>query len=115
RAERPAARTAQRVRARAQAVAHAHTLVEDEALALPAALAFGHLLQVLQDAAFEVVDLLEALHAQQGRGLLAADATRAEHGHARFGGALQGWLARQPAGQIGEGADAWIDRAVEAA
>ena len=42
--------------------------------------ASGHLFQVFQDAAFEVVDLGKAVREQVGARLLAADAAGAEHG-----------------------------------
>ena len=41
-------------------MAEGDAAVEDEAFAAPLAVRLGYLLQVFQDAAFEVVDLIEA-------------------------------------------------------
>src|SRR5690606_15424233 len=64
-----------------QAVIDCHTIIEDEALALPQRLLLGYLLEVLQNASLQVIDLLEAQLLEIGRGLLAADAAGAEHRH----------------------------------
>ena len=80
RRERQAAGMAEPVAAWLQLVVDAHPLVEHEAFALPAAAGLGHIFQVLQDPALEVVDPLKALLQQVGGGLLAADAAGAEQG-----------------------------------
>ena len=60
---------------------HRNPLVEHIALAAPETLLLRNGLQVFQDAAAQVVDLLEALVLQIGRGLFAANAAGAEHGN----------------------------------
>ena len=70
---------AEAVAAGLQLVIDAHPLIEDVALPLPTAALLGDLLEVLQDSALQVVDVLKALMEQIGRALLAADATGAEH------------------------------------
>src|SRR5437868_2678801 len=57
-----------------QSVAERNALVEHETFAAPKALRLGNLFQIFQDAALEVIDLLEALRQQVGTGLFAADA-----------------------------------------
>src|SRR5690606_15111960 len=65
----------------AQIVAHGHPVVEHIAVAAPASFFLGHLLQVFEDAALEVINLLEALAQHVAGGFLTADAAGAEHGH----------------------------------
>src|SRR3546814_9789509 len=48
-----------------QPVPHAHPLVEDEAAAVPAAVGFGHLFQIGEDAALQMADLLDALRSEE--------------------------------------------------
>lgn len=61
--------------------------VENETLALPEALVFGNVFEVFEDAAFEVVDLLEALAEEIGCCFFAANTSGAEHGNfGVFGG-----------------------------
>src|SRR3981189_2957963 len=60
-------------------MAERDAFVEHEAFAAPAALRLGDALQIAQDAALEVIDLVEPLRQQIGAGLLAADAAGAEH------------------------------------
>ncbi|MNN04354.1 hypothetical protein D3C81_1170790 [compost metagenome] len=62
-------------------VAHGDPVVEHEAVAAPQALLRRHLLEVLEDAALEVEHLGEALAEHVAGGLLATDATGAEHRH----------------------------------
>src|SRR3546814_12159981 len=62
-----------------QPVPHAHPLVEDEAAAVPAAVGFGHLFQIGEDAALQMDDLLDALVAEESGRFFAADAAGAEH------------------------------------
>src|SRR5258705_4298088 len=66
-------------RALAQAVTQRDALVEHKTFAAPAALGFGHALEILQNAALEVIDLGKAARQQIGAGLLTADAAGAEH------------------------------------
>ena len=80
-AQRHAARAAQLVRAAHQAVAYRHTFVKHKALALPAGDLLGHGLQVFEDAAFQVIDLVKTLRFEEGGGFFAANAAGAEHGH----------------------------------
>ena len=61
RQDRAAAAVAEHMRPLAQPVADADAVVEDKAIAFPRAFLFGHLFEVLQDAAFEVKDILNPL------------------------------------------------------
>src|ERR1700728_1305167 len=63
----------------AQAVAQRDAFVEHEALAAPAAVGLCDLLEIVQDAALQVIDLGKALREQVARSLFAADAAGAEH------------------------------------
>src|SRR5580692_12760990 len=63
----------------AQTVAKRDPLVENEALATPAAVGLRDLFEIVQDAALQVIDLGKALREQVARGLFAADAAGAEH------------------------------------
>ncbi len=47
--------------ARLELMIHCNPLVEDETLTLPERIRFRHLLQIVQDASLEVVDLIEPL------------------------------------------------------
>src|SRR5205823_12146309 len=62
-----------------QPVAQRHTFVEHKTLAAPAALLLRHAFEIPQDTALEVIDLTKSLRQQIGAGLLAPDATGAEH------------------------------------
>src|SRR5690606_12778946 len=66
--------------ARRQVMADGDPVVEHEALASPLALLGGHFLQILENAALEVVDLLESFLEHDAVRLLAAEAAGAEHG-----------------------------------
>ncbi len=68
-------------RERLKPMAQRHALVEHEAAAIPAALRGIDLIQIGENAALEMQDLLEACVQHEARRLLAADAARAEHGH----------------------------------
>ena len=70
---------AELMRAGRVAMRKSGALIEDEALALPQALLRGHGFQIFQDAALQVINLVEALLLQIGRRLLAANAAGAEH------------------------------------
>ncbi len=63
----------------AEAVTQGHTRIEDEALTAPQALILGNFFKVFQDAALEMVNLLEALGEQVGAGFFAPNAAGAEH------------------------------------
>ncbi len=60
-------------------MSHGHAVIEHEAVALPATLRLRHLLQILEDAALEVINLLKALTKHIARRLLAANAAGAKH------------------------------------
>src|SRR5579863_9852663 len=62
----------------AQAMAQRDALVEDKALATPAAVMLRDMFEIVQDAALEVIDFREALRQQVARRFLAADAAGAE-------------------------------------
>src|ERR1700749_2871683 len=62
-----------------QSMPERDAFVEYETFALPTALCFGHLFEVPEDAAFEMVDFGEALREQIGARFLAADSAGAEH------------------------------------
>src|ERR1700722_7661459 len=63
-----------------QSVAERAALVEDETFAAPAAVSFRDTLQIVQDAALQMIDLGETAREQIARCLFAADAAGAEHG-----------------------------------
>ena len=73
---------AKAVLSRFQPVVQRHPLIKNKALPLPAALGFRHLLEVLEDAAPQVVHLPETLLLQVAAGFFAADPAGAEHGDA---------------------------------
>src|SRR5690606_28158817 len=105
RAKRMTAGATQGVAARHQAVADGDALVEHETFALPAIFLDRHGFQVFQDAALEVIHLIEPARAQQRGGLFTPDAAGAEHCHllaAQFGVALH------PFRQLTETARGWI-------
>src|SRR5690606_2028518 len=62
-------------------MAHGYAIVEHETVAAPFALRLGHLLKVLENAALEMKYLFEAGAKHITGGLLATDATSAEHGY----------------------------------
>ena len=105
--DRQAAGMALIVLAGAQLMVDGDALIEHEALALPQRLFLGHLFQVLQDTALEVIDLIEALLLEIGRGLLAADAAGAEHRHLAVLCRVQ--LARDVVREITEGSGVRVD------
>ena len=112
-----AAGAAQRVLADFEAVFHAHALVEDEALALPEAFFFGHILEVFQDPALEVVDLVQPFGFDEGGRFFAADAAGAEHGDLRrlALGLEFGAAGAKPFGKFSEALGFRVDRAFERA
>ena len=78
--QRVSAGTAQPVIPRLEAMAHGDALIKDKAFTLPQALFGGDRFEVLENAAFEVIDLIKALFAHIGGRLFATDATGTEHG-----------------------------------
>src|ERR1700761_8452904 len=87
--------------------------VEHEAGAMPLAVLLRHLLEILQDAALEVVDLSEALLQHEGRGLLAADAASTEHCHLAMLCRIE--VLAHVGDEVRERLNAGIDGAVERA
>src|SRR6188768_4125593 len=101
---------AQRVAADFQAVRHCDALIEDEAFAFPAAVRSGHLFEIFQDAALEVIYLVQAFSLEEGSRLFAADAAGTEHRDFRRRSELVAVLA-EPGGEIAEAVRFRIDRA----
>ena len=100
-----------------QPLGHAHPLVEDVALASPAAVLLRPGLQVAQDSSLKMVHTLKALLLQVGGALLTADAAGAEHGD-RLGPALfhQGpQLLLHPGGKLAEAFGAGVQRPLKGA
>jgi hypothetical protein len=62
-------------------VVYSDAIVKHKAVPLPQARVFRHGPEVVENATFEVINLLEALGPQVGRGLFTANATGAEHRH----------------------------------
>ena len=58
------------------------TLIKHKALPFPAALLFGHLLQIVEDAALKMMNLGESTLLQEAAGLLTTNSTGSEHGDA---------------------------------
>ena len=111
--DRVAAGVALVVVALAEIVAHGHAVVEDEAVALPLAFILRHLFQVLEDAALEVEDLLEALAEHVAGGLFATDAAGAEHGDLLVPGRVV--MGLDVLGELAERLGLGIDGALEGA
>ena len=87
--------------------------VEDEAGAVVFAFGGWGFFEVFEDSAFEVVDLGEALLAQEGGGFFAADAAGAEHGDFGSGGGVE--VFADPGGEVREGVEVGIDGVGEGA
>ena len=91
-----------------------HPAVKDKALALPAAVRLRHILEIFQDAALQVIDLVEPHILHQRAGLLAADASGAEHGQlfrpVRIGRQLRG-----PFGKFAKAVGLRVDGAIKGA
>src|SRR5579863_271391 len=66
-------------RARLQPMADANPGIEDEAFALPQAFCRGYRFEIFEDAALQMIDLVQALGLEEGGGLFAANAAGAEH------------------------------------
>jgi len=94
-------------------VVYGDSFVEDVAGALPLAGFGGDGFEVFQDAAFEVIDLGEALLEHVGRGLFAADAAGAEHGDLAVAGGVK--VLADVVGEVGEGVEGRGDGAGEGA
>ena len=56
-----------------QPVIYSHTIIKYETLAFPLAFRFRHLFEVLQNPAFEVIDILKPLLTKIRRGFFAAN------------------------------------------
>ena len=108
---------AKAVLSRFQPVVQRHPLIKNKALPLPAALGFRHLLEVLEDAAAQVVHLPETLLLQVAAGFFAADPAGAEHGDALaallFDQGPQRGLC--PLREVAEALGAGVDGPLEAA
>ena len=108
---------AEAVAAGLELVVDAHPLVKDVALPLPAAALLRDLLEVTQDPALQVVNILKALLQQVGGALLATNPAGAEHGDR-----LRSLLIHQgpqgvlhPSGELAKTLGTGVDRAGEAA
>ena len=114
-AQRPAAGAAEAVGARRQSVADADPFVEDEAFAAPQAVLLGHVFEIIEDAALEMIDLVHPLGARESGRFLAADPAGAEHGDSGLTPlALKfGALGAKPFGKFAEAGGLRIDRAFE--
>src|SRR6478609_1348911 len=88
-------------------------LVEHKTFAAPAALLFRYAFEIFQYAPLEVVDLAKSLRQQIGAGLLAPDATGAEHRDLPTPGGIE--MARGKILELAKALDAGIDRAFERA
>ena len=65
--------------AKLETMAHADPFIEDEAFAAPQAFLFRNMFEVVQYAAFKVVDFLYPFGTSERGRLFAADAAGAEH------------------------------------
>src|SRR5690606_4176413 len=115
--ERQAACTAKFIIARLKAMTDRHPLVEDKALALPQAVFLGHVLEILQDTALEVIDLIIAKRAHVGCRLFAADSAGTEHGNLALAmqSAALGPLLLDPFRKLGETRRFRVDGTLERA
>ena len=68
---------------RLELMVEGHPLIEHKTFPLPAAVRFGHLFEVIQDATLKMMDLGEPPLLQKAARFLTADATGAEHGDTR--------------------------------
>src|SRR5688500_10402814 len=99
------------MRARFNAVPHRDTLIEDKTFAAPQACCRGYCLQILQDTATQLMDLLHTYLLDECGGFLAANASGAKHGHPRLLAVPQQLIARlsEPGRKVPEAACFWID------
>ena len=91
-------------------MADADPFIEHETFALPQTVGFGYVLEVAQDAAAQMRDILDALSAQESGRFLAADAAGAEHRDPRVGAKLLA-IGAEPGGKLAKTAGLWVDRA----
>ena len=96
-----------------QRVADADSLIKDEALSPPQAVALRHLFKVFQDAALQVKDLWHALLQQEVRRFLTPDAAGAEHRHALVSEPPR--IRAPPGRELAKAARPRIDRAFKRA
>ena len=82
--DRIATRTAERGVADLESVPDGHPFVEDEALAGPEAFFLRDAFEVLENPAFQVIDLSDPGLLEQGGGFFATNTTGAEHGDPRL-------------------------------
>src|SRR3954453_13252044 len=97
----------------AQTVAEHDTFIEHETVAAPAAVGLRHLFEVFENAALEMLDLVEAAGEQQGTGLFTPDSTGAVHRDAPVLCRIK--LACHEILELAETGEAGIDRAGEGA
>ena len=108
---------AKAVLSRFQLVVEGHPLIENEAFPPPAAVLLRNLLEVLENAASQVMHFTKPLLLQVAAGFLAADTAGAEHGDPLRGGAVhQGAkLAFGPLRKVPEAVGAGVDGTGKAA
>src|ERR1700733_9834985 len=96
-----------------QSMAKRHAVIEHETFAAPAALRLRHAFEISENAALEMIDLLEAAREQIGAGLFAADAAGAEHRDLAMSGRIEMTCDKIP--ELSKAADARVKRAHESA
>lgn len=87
------------------------TIVENEAFALPLALGDRDFCEVFEDAALEVIDMLETLGEEVGGSFFTADASGAKQGDLLVVLGIE--VVGDVFGKFGEGVGMWIDRTCE--
>src|SRR5205807_1697604 len=92
-----------------QPMSERDALVENKTVAAPAARSFRYLFEILQDAAFEVVDLGKAARQQKAGGFLATNAAGAEHCDLAVLRRVE--MTRRKILELSERPDAWVDSA----
>ena len=104
-----------------QVVIDRDALVKNKAFPAPAALGFGHGFQVLENATFEVINLVKTLGAHEGCGFFAANAARTKHGDFGFFAAavlqptFRSHFTANPIWQFRKTAGSGVDRACKSA
>ena len=88
------------------------SIVKYEAFTLPLALGSRNFLQVFEDTALEMVDVLKALGEEIRTGFFTTDAASAEHGDVLVLLGIE--LGCDVCGEFGEGISVWIDRSSKA-
>src|SRR4051812_43693798 len=111
-ADRAAARVAQLVGSRSEPMAYRDPLIENETFAPPQALLGRYDLEVFEDAALQVIDLVQPLALQERRRFLATNSAGAEHRDpGRRTGAQQPLaLGPEPRREVAEGSRPRVDR-----